>query len=562
MSRNSRQALLLIFSCTALAVAWGWRLHSEDPRPRNDDSLLESTRAEIAARLSKSPEHLQQAAVFQLTMLPDHEVRALHEWLDDTPEERLRQLTVQQGPVSAPCPLNVALVFAEIARVDAPAVEDVRHLVSASGDRLEEPHKLALLNVLARKADENHESSLAVEIRQRVCESSAATWNDVVALADAAQVARRPAAALKTVNVWLDPSSTRLDPARRDDALDLQMNLLLQGTRYAEASRIVLDELRSLGLAEAIPVRLLERALLATRAAGESAELLPWIERHLRTFADHKISVEDIAAGKPLSVDYLRWLDESASIADSQHHGSIACDDYLRLAAAGEIRVLARLHALALQTGRGQEFAGLLVALQKRFSVLELAAALVEGDAPAPARSLLTVHLKNAPKNRAAWRLLTEIDVRVRGESSASILWLEFLKRFPDDVPAMRHLAQLQVERSQLPQALRTLQQIPGENLDEATLRQIAALAIQLDDLSTAQRAQHLLVQGSKSPAVADLRTLAALTRQNHSADSEALLAGSIAKLPAAKSLQQSLLPVDKTAEGSAFSTATRTKSK
>ncbi len=558
MSRNSRQTLLLVVSCIALAVSWGWRLHSEDPRPQGDESLLESTRAEIVTRLSTAPKHLQQAAVFQLAMLPEHEVRALHDWLADTPEQRLRRLTVQQGPVPAPCPLNVALVFAEIERTDAPPVEDTRHLVSAAGDRLEEPHKLALLSVLADQAAENHDAVLAVEIRQRICESPSATWREVQALAGAAQLARRPAAALKTVNVWLDPSSTRLDPAQRDDALDLQASLLLQGTRYAEASRIALDDLRSLGIAAAIPARLLERALLTTRAAGESAELLPWIERHLRTFADHKLSVEEIAAGKPLSADYLRWLDESAAIADAENHGSIACDGFFRLAAAGEIRVLARLHALASQSGRSRQFAELLSSLQKSFSVIELASALAEGDAPAPARSLLTVHLKSTPQNRAAWRLLTEIDVRVRGESSAPMLWQGFLKRFPDDVPTIRHLAQLQTQRSQFPQALRTLQQIPGEQLDEATLRQIAALAVRLDDAPTAHRALHLLVKGSESPAVTDLLALAALTRQNSDADSQALLAGTIAKLPAEKDLQQSLLPVDKTAEGSAFSTATR----
>ena len=132
----------------------------------------------------------------------------------------------------------------------------------------------------------------------------------------------------------------------------------------------MLDELRSLNLAEAIPARLLERALLTTRAAGESAELLPWIERHLRTFADHKLSVEEIAAGKPLSADYLRWLDESAAIAYAEKHGSIACDGFFRLAAAGEIRVLARLHALASQSGRSRQFAELLSSLQKSFSVL------------------------------------------------------------------------------------------------------------------------------------------------------------------------------------------------
>ncbi len=556
MSRSSRQVLLLITSYAALAVAWGWRLHANDAPPKNNETLLDTTRAEIIDRLTTAPPNLQQPALVQLALLPENEVLALQEWLKDLPEQRLRRLTVQQGPIHTPCPLNTALVFAELERADAPLIEDTRLLISAAGDRLEEPHKLAALARLASQAAANHEPNLALEIHQRACESEIATWENVLALADAARVARRPAAALKVVNAWLAPSASRLEAKRRDDALDLQTALLLEGTRYAEASRITLDDLRSLKHTDAIPQRLMQRALLATHAAGESAELLPWIERHLRTFPDHQFSVEDIAAGKNVSADYLRWLGESAAIADRQNHTSIACDGFFRLAAAGETRVLARLHTLATQIGRGQELARLFTALQRHISILELAQALAEGNAPAPARDLLAAHLKTAPNNRAGWHLLTEIDVMLRGAASAPMLWEGFLKGFPDDVPALKRLAQLQINSAQHPQALRTLQRISSVDLDEVTLRQITALALQLDDLPTAVRSQQLIVQGSKPPAVSDVLTLASLTRQSSDADSLAVLAEAVAKLPAQAAFQQSLILSATTGEATNCSTA------
>lgn len=560
MSHSSRQVFLLILSYTSLAVAWGWRLHADDAVPLKEDALLEATRTEIAQGLANAPQRLQQAAVFQLAMLPEREIRALHEWRKTVPEQRLRMLTVQAGPLHAPCPLNTALVFAELTRADAPLIDDSRLLVSASGDRLEEPHKIEALELLASQAVDNNELSLALEIHERVCESPAASWPNVLNLAEAARLTRRPAAALRVVNVWLDESKPRLDALQREDALDLQTTLLLEGTRYAEASRIVLDELRSLKLDAAIPPRLMQRALLATHAAGESAELLPWIERHLRTFPDHKLTTEDIAAGKTVSADYLRWLNESATIADRHQHTSIACDGFFRLAAAGETRVLARLHALATQIGRGKELAQLLSSMQHRFSILELSQSLADGNAPAPARDLLATHLKTSPNNRAGWHLLTEIDVTLRGAASAPALWEGFLKRFPGDVPALKHLARLQLHHAQFSQALRTLQQIPGEHLDEPALRQIVALAIQLDDLATARRAQQLLVQGSKQPAISDVLALAALNRQHPDAAADALLTATIAKLPAQAEFHKSLITPTTTAEASSFSTAVEAK--
>lgn len=558
MSSSSRQIVLLLLSYTALAVAWGWRLHAGDKVVNRDQEMLDATLKAVAVRLVHAPEPMRQPAFFQLALLPAHEIRSLQEWDAAPAEQRLRQLTIQHGPVAAPCPLNTALVFAELAGPEALTVDESRLLISAAGDRLEEPHKLAALEQLAAQAVAAGDYNLGLEIHQRICESPAVAWRHVLALVEAARLAHRSAAALRVVESWLDPLAMRLAGAEREDALDLQTALLLEGTRHAEASRIVLDELRTLKPGTGIPARLMERALLATRVSGESAELLPWIECHLRTFAEHRLTVEEIAGGKPLSPGYQRWLREGSFIADRQNHTSSACDGYFRMAAGGEIRVLARLHALATQTGRGREVAGLFSLLQRRLAATELAQALSAGGAPSPARDLLTAHLKNQPDHREGWRLLTQIDTTLRGEASAAALWEGFLKRFPEDVPALHQLARAHLRNGELREALSTLQHVPGEHLDEPTLREIAALSIQLDDMPVAHRAQQLLVQGLSSPGIGDVMLLADLTRQHADEDSQAALAAAITKLPAQSAFQKSLLEPMSTGEATHFSTAAK----
>lgn len=559
MSRSSRQAFLLISAYTLLAFTWGWRLLANDPATPSVNPALDATRTTIASSLAHAPAHLQQQALFQLALLPDRELTALHVWQKAVPEQRLRQLTIQQGPLPTPCPLNTALLFVELTRADAPLIDDSRLLISASGDRIEETHKVEALELLASQAVSTHEHTLAFEIHERVCQSPAASWQNVLHLAEAARTARRPAVALRVVNDWLSATPSRLDAAQREAALDLQITLLLESTRYAEASRITLDSLRALPPADAIPPHLMQRALLATRAAGESAELLPWIERHLRTCADHQRSLQDLASPASVDTEYRRWLNEGASIADLNHQTSIACELFFRLAAIGETSVLARLHTLATQIGRGKELTEVLARLQHRFSTLQVALALTDGDAPTAARSLLVTHLQSSPDDREGWRLLTHIDIMLRGQTAAAMLWEGFLKRFPDDVSALQQLAQWQVSAAQPAQALRTLQSIPTGQLDKTTLRHIASLAIQLDDVPAACRAQQLLVGSAQHPAINDILALASLTLQHPDlAPAHAALAEAVAKLPAGTEFHKTFAATPTFGEATHFSTAAK----
>ena len=561
MSLSFRKASLLIFSYSMLAIAWGWRLSANDaPIPQADPSLV-ATRTALAASLVHAPKHLQQAAVLQLALLPDPEMQALKAWQMLVPEQRVRQLTVQQGPLHAPCPLNTALLFVELTRTDAPLMDDSRLFISAAGDRIIETDKIEALELLASQAIRTDELSLAVAIHERVCEFPAATWRNVLNLTEAARIARRPAAALRVVNDWLDAAHPRLDESQREDAFDLQITLLLEGARYAEASRVSLDALRALKPTATLPPRLMQRALLATRAAGESAELLPWIELQLRSYADHQRPLQDLASKKAINPEYRHWLNEGACIADLNHQTSIACELFFRLAAVGETRVLARLQALATQIGRGKELTALLASLQDRFTITQLAQALADGDAPAAARALLAPHLQSSPADRAGWRLLTQIDIMLRGEPAATMLWEGFLKRFPDDVPALQHLAQLQLTDGQLPQALHTLQSIPSDKLDETTLRRIAALSMQLDDIPAAHRAQQLLVESSQHPAVSDVIALTCIGLQHPDAVTAETVRNEIfAKLPVETGFYRALTAISNSGEASAFSTAVKPK--
>lgn len=557
MSCSARQALILVLAYTTLAVAWGWRLHAGDRAlPAAADATLDRTRGEVAARLVRAPAPLQRPALFQLAMLPDADVRALREWARSSSEQRLRQLTVQTGPVAAPSALNTALLFAELAQPDVLQPDDMRLLVSAAGSRLEEPHRVAALELLAAQAAAACDFDVALQIHLRIVESPAVAWRHVLALTDAARLARRPAAALRVVGVWLDAASKRLDAAQREDALDLQTDLLLEGGRHAEASRLALDALRALPADAAIPPRLLERALLAARAADESIELLPWLERHLRTFPEQHLSFEDLAAGRPASAAFLHWLREATLIADAKGQASIACEGCFRLAAAGDLRMLARLHELAAQTQRGPELGKLMMTLQRRLGPTAVAQALAAGGAPQAARDFLAAALAAQPQQRAGWQLLTQMDAALQPPGAAASLWQGLVKRFPGDAFALRQLASSQRQAGQLSQALRTLQQIPEGKLDAAALREIASLAIQLDDLPAARHAQELLVHDMTAPAIPDVLLLADLTRQHADAESQAALASAIAKLPARSAFQQSLRLPATTGEATHFNTA------
>lgn len=563
-TRLRQHAPLLILLYTALAAAWGWRLRSNEPAP--PDEALQKTRTAIVRQIAKLPRHRMQPAIFQLGMLPEKDVLALGAWLEQPAVLRLRQITIQNGPVHTPSPVNNALLLSEIAKSGAPSVDEMRLLVAASGDRLEEPVKVEALVALAKEARKDNDDSLATDILLRACDSPAATWDTVLELAAASRAAHRPAAALRIVTLWLDNATNRLTAKQQPEALDLQSTLLIEGGRHAEASRIALDALRALPAKAAIPEAMLERALRTASAAGEVSELAPWIERHLRSMPEHASTWEQFVSGKTVGETYTRWLYHAASIADRQHESGGAADWFFRLAATGDLRVLGRLHTLTRQVGQEKDFQKLLDGLRQRpqdaFDSITLARALSAGGAPSAAHDLLVTHLKEHEDDRAAAFTLAEIDQTMRGSGSAAPIWEGFLKRFPGDVPALRRVTAIYLGAGQHTAALRALQQIPTAQLDEPTLRQIAALAEMLDDVPTALQARQWIVEQQSKPAAADLIALARLSPQHDDPSITGdLLRAIAAKQPASSFVSSLASAITREAQAAPFNAAEQVRS-
>lgn len=561
MSKHSlrRSAPLLICLYTALAAAWGWRLNSQATAVQ--DPAIEQTRLTVVKRLAKLPQRRMQPAFFQLGMLPDAEVLALANWLQSPPVLRMRQVTIQQGPIHAPSPLMTALLLAEMQRPDAPSVDEMRLLVAASGDRIEEPVKMEALHILSNLASKQNDRSLATDILLRACDSPAATWDDILALTEVARSARRPAAALRFVNLWLGDADVHLSKAQLPQALDLQCTLLIEGGRIAEASRICLEALRALPPSAYIPAEMLDRALRATSAAGETAELAPWIERQLRSYPEHQSTWQQLAQGQDTTAAYRHWLYHAACIADRQHASGSAGDLFFRVVAAGDLRPIGRLNALANQLGLAKDFAQMLDILQQRpsgaLNAIQLAKALADGSARDAARELLAAQMKRQPADHDTAFALTEIDEQIRGSAPAALLWEGFLKRFPDDVPALQRLSGIHLANGQPAMALRTLQRIPEQKLEDRDLRQIAALGEQMDEIEIVGHARQLIVSRQEKPAVSDLLALAAVGPQLNDPDQSQHIQQHIAAQAANSPFLASLLS-QRTREGSAavFSTA------
>lgn len=550
---------LLVILYAGLAGAWGWRLQASKKPPV--DETLQATRVEVVKRIARLPARHLNPALFQLGMLPDGEVKNLARWMAEPASARLRQLTVQQGPMSGASALNAALVLAEIQRQGAPALDEMRLLISAAGDRVEEPVKIEVLGTLARRAAKEGDLHLATDIWLRVTESPAATWSEVEELVTAARAARRPGAASKVVKAWLDEAKGRLTSAQLPKAQDMQVQLLIEGGRVAEASRIAREVLGTLPARARVPDAMLERALRAAQAAADEAELLPWIERRLREHPEHAATWEQLASGRETSTAYRLWLWRAACISDLANLHGTACDLFFRSAATGDLRCLGRLHALAGQTGRKKDLAMLLKFLPQRpqeaRSLIDLARALQSGGAADAGLELLTTHLQTHPTDRDAAFAMIEIQEARRGPDRAAIVWEAFLRQFPQDAAALRRLATLQTAGRQHQAALRTLRRIPAPALAETDLRRMALLGEILDETGTVLQARQMLVERQAKPSVTDLMAIAALTPQ-HDEPALALnaLAAAAEKLPHGRLLGEWLQDTTRAGTAGSFSTA------
>lgn len=452
---------LLLLLYFGLAGVWTWRLYPG--KPPAPDSTRQEQQERVAGFLARAPKDTAMGALMRLVKLPDDQIQALAGWIDLPALEQVRQLTVQQGAVAALGPeWGEALLQTWLARGPAVNLEEAHLMVAAAGQRLSESGKHDALEQLARLALRQGETGDAVIILGRASELPGASWDTLQQLTAACRAARYTAPALKAVTAWISRHSQ--SPSKTDDLLeearDLELSLMLEAGNTAEALSLQLSRLTG---AAPYETHALDRAWLAARGAHLGSRFLPALERHLATFPEHALSVAQLAAQKDIPVEYLRWLSCHASICDEEQPAALAFTSYLRLAAGRVPAALPRLCALAgsptMQALAGNALNAVLDRAEMQTAVLKLAQ-----EAPL-ARRIVETRLRQAPQSRSLHYAATLAAAAASKTGSTTILWLEFLRRFPNDVSGQRRLIQAYIQEQQPGLALKAYAAIPAREL-------------------------------------------------------------------------------------------------
>ncbi|MBB5036884.1 hypothetical protein [Prosthecobacter dejongeii] len=468
MKATRRSAGLLLLLYTALVAVWVLRL--APPSNKNvvaEESTSQERQEKIAAYLAKAPKDTAMPALMRLMRLPEDQLQALSDWVNLPAISQVRQLTVQQAPISKLGPeWGEALLQTLLGHARPMNLMEAHLMIAASGDRLRDEARLEALQALARKALAQGDSADATTILGRACELPSANWETLQTLAQACRRGNHPAPALKALQIWIQRNVDGPDSAL-EEARDLELSLMLDADLTAEALSLQLSHLT--GKAP-YPERALDRTFLAARRAHQGSRFLPILERHLQSFPEHVVEASKLAFQSQVNADYLRWLSAHAAICDDEQPGAFAFQSYLRLAAARVPHALPRLCALATTSAlKAQAEQALALALERpemQLTFLQLA------QTDAIAKKVLATKLRLSPHNRELHFTATLAAVTHQNNASTAILWQEFLHRFPGDISGQRRLIQAYIQEGQPALALRAYAAIPTKALTEEDQRQ------------------------------------------------------------------------------------------
>ncbi len=467
MKLTRRSAGLLILLYMTLAGVWTWKLYPVIPRVESHQTGQEA-QEKVAAYLAAALKGDAVPVVMRLVALPEAHLNALSSWVDASPLNQMRQITVQDAPVSA-LGQEWADVLLRCWLAGAVPVDlvDVHLMLAAAGDRLSNAARREALQSLARRALAQGDAADAVVILGRANELPGATWETLQQLTAASRAARNTGPALRALSVWINRHKGPETDPHLEEARDLEVSLMMEGSLTSEALSLQLSHLTG---AAPYPEQILDRACLTARRARQGSRMIPVLERHLQTFPEHGLSSAKLWLQIDLDPSYVRWLSTLAAICDEEQPGPEAFSAYLRLAAARSPVALPRLCALAatpamkarLETALGQA----LDLPETQITVLQLA------QSDAVARKVLAARLREAPRNRDLHFAATLAAAAAPGTTSAAMLWQDFLRRFPEDVAARRRLIHAHLQEQQPALALRAYAEIPAKSRTEEDHRQ------------------------------------------------------------------------------------------
>jgi TolA-binding protein len=460
MKISGRSATLLILLYLTLIAAWGWRLSPSYPEnvPVEDPEDLQT---KVASYLALAPKDTTLPALIRLVHLPKDHLHYLADWVDQDPLKQLKQLTVQKSSISELGPEWEQALFQTWLNHKTPLnLTEAHQLIAAAAERLSAPVCQDGLERLAQRALAQGDPAEAVTIFGRATELPGATWETLLQLISACRSARNTTPALRALSMWIKRHQHSDLIATLEQARDLQLSMMLESHQTSEALSLQLSHLTG---APPYSERALDRAYLAARHAHQGTRLLQVLERHVQTFPEHKLSLVQLSKKADVHPDYIRWITSQAAIADEELPRSIAFDYLERLAATRNAHALPRLCALAtsvpMKTKLGHILKRSLDQPETQTAVLELA------QSDSVARRVVSEKLHLSPQNRELHFSNALAAASKQKHGSASMIWQDFLRRFPKDVAAQKRLIQAYLHEQQPQQALRIYKEISSDAL-------------------------------------------------------------------------------------------------
>ena len=474
-SASRRRAFIATVLLLAMAGAWAWRLTRPAPVPvataMDEARRLEQLKL-VAAYLAKAPKQVVGPILAGLPHVSDERLAVLHEWVQDTPDQQLRELTVLDGlPLDQKA--REALLISWLGQENLPPPLESHLMIAAAGNHVGDDMKLYALQTLARRADKAGQPRAAITILDRALKLPNATWETVTALVAAGRNGGDLGSACAAVGAWAHrPKAEDGDPDV-EAARDLEVALLLESNRAHDALGTQLEALKS-APGGIVPFSVLERAFQCAQAAHEEALLLPYLERCLARFPEHRLDWRELLTAKAVTPDYRRWLSRLTGIAEMHWPAGRVFEWCRRLAACGEAAALPRLCAAAEAVRNDAECREFLLAAAEHAELLPaiLDAARQYRFVKRCVDSILRAH----PDHRDLHFAASLADAAASEAGTAAVTWMSFLRQFPEDEAGLRRLAQCHLINRQHAMALRALERIGADRRNDEDRQYLTVL--------------------------------------------------------------------------------------
>lgn len=442
-----------------------------------------------------------------LRELGGDQIEGISGLLSLTPREQLRVIFQSKRPLRYDAYIH-HIVLAAVRFVDVLPPREALSAIQPRIDRVPPAMRVDIYRLIAHNFQALGDATSAADTL-RYAALASPQWSLALEMAQGYRWSGRPGEGAKELKRWLSEHGTALEPDDLRAARSLNYALCMEGGDPSGAFDVSVAELHEASSRQPPSEAMMERSLDAALKSGRTLEFTPWVKRHVTSMPEEKLSLADLRARSLASPDSLRtyrdWSQKYAQWSDWASRFDDAFDAHLRLAAMGDLRSLDRCVALYDFLGRTEECNALLLALGELPARPQLALLcarqLAELDQDVEAKARFETWLKAHPEDRDARFDYCCLMDDIGDEDASRAAFEEMLRHHPNDVPAMKRLAEALILASDYRAALALYARMPESAHDHDTLENYAMIAESIDDHQAEVSALRLAAKLAKEPA-------------------------------------------------------------